>query len=387
MRVLLIGKFPPIEGGVSAQTFWLARALARQGHSVDVVTNAAEVEPTLCQFHDGADAAWLEVTEPGLVRVHRTTPVAQDSYIPFARPFVTTLFGLSLSVVGKYGCDVIFSWYFEPYGITAAMVAQSTGLPFFVRHAGSDLGRLSTNPDLATAYRWMLSKATGLLVTNEFELEKQLGSVKTPRVRLARPALPEVFDSRPDPLDIGELLRAAGSWFERAGLPDPMIRQLHEINEKSFPANSFTVGVYGKVGATKGSFDLVGALTRLAQTGTEFSFVSMSCGQLGTRARYYETILVNSTLKNRTWILPPIAPWRVPAFLARCDAIAFLERRFSIKFHGPLIPLEVLSSGTCLICSNEIAAKPFYQGNLINDRNVVVVADPTRSRRTCEHLA
>ena len=99
------------------------------------------------------------------------------------------------------------------------MVAQSTGLPFFVRHAGSDHGRLAANPDAATAYQWMLNQAAGLLVTNERELEKQFGLVKTPRVRLARPALPGVFDSRTDPLDIGDLLGSAGSWFERAGFP------------------------------------------------------------------------------------------------------------------------------------------------------------------------
>ena len=137
------------------------------------------------------------------------------------------------------------------------------------------------------------------------------------------------------------------------------------------------LGSTARLGRQRAASTSVEALTQLANTGVEFSFVSMSCGQPGTLARYYQKILDNSTLKKRTWILPPIAPWRIPAFLARCDAVAFLERGFSIKFHGPMIPLEVLSSGACLICSNEIAAKRFYQGNLINDRNAFVVADPT----------
>ena len=42
MRICIIGKFPPIQGGVSAQTYWSAHALARRGHDVHVVTNAKE---------------------------------------------------------------------------------------------------------------------------------------------------------------------------------------------------------------------------------------------------------------------------------------------------------------------------------------------------------
>jgi hypothetical protein len=35
-----------------------------------------------------------------------------------------------------------------------------------------------------------------------------------------------------------------------------------------------------------------------------------------------------------------------------------------------------LSSGACLVCSGEIANKPFYRGNFVDDRNVVIIADP-----------
>jgi hypothetical protein len=41
MRLCLIGKYPPIQGGVSARTYQLAHGLARRGHDVYVVTNAA----------------------------------------------------------------------------------------------------------------------------------------------------------------------------------------------------------------------------------------------------------------------------------------------------------------------------------------------------------
>ena len=101
VKILVIGKFPPIEGGVSGHTFWLARALAGQGHSVHVVTNAREVEATFAQLHYGDDPRWWqESVGAGHLRVHQTTPVAPGGFIPFP-PHVTKLFGLSSSVRGR----------------------------------------------------------------------------------------------------------------------------------------------------------------------------------------------------------------------------------------------------------------------------------------------
>jgi hypothetical protein len=47
MKICLVGKYPPIQGGVSARTYSYAHALARKGHQVHVVTNAKEVRPSL----------------------------------------------------------------------------------------------------------------------------------------------------------------------------------------------------------------------------------------------------------------------------------------------------------------------------------------------------
>ena len=44
MRLCYISKYPPVQGGVSRQNFWMARALADRGIEVHLVTNAPEVE-------------------------------------------------------------------------------------------------------------------------------------------------------------------------------------------------------------------------------------------------------------------------------------------------------------------------------------------------------
>ena len=38
-RIAFLSKFPPIEGGIAAKTFWLARGLAKRGHEVHVITH------------------------------------------------------------------------------------------------------------------------------------------------------------------------------------------------------------------------------------------------------------------------------------------------------------------------------------------------------------
>jgi hypothetical protein len=378
VRFLFLGKFPPVEGGVSGQAFWTVRALAAQGHSVDVVTNAREVEPTLAQLHYGADRNWLDGLDAvGELRVHHTTPVGRGSFIPFAEPYASKLFGLSLSVLDRHACDVVLGWYFEPYGLVASLVGRAMGLPFVVRHAGSDLGRLALRPELRSAYRWALSRAAAVVVTNERALEERFGPVERPRVRTSRPRLPDVFHAASQPLDMRELLAAADPWFAAAGLPADVVRRIRDLNAKLVPRDVLTIGVYGKVGVTKGSFDLVAALARNANRGASFAFLSLSCGYGEILRRYYEAILRSTPLAARTWILPPVAPWRVPQFLRICDVVCFLERNFAIPFHGPLIPREVLSSGACLVCSSEIARKPIYKGNLVDDRNAVIIPDPT----------
>jgi len=50
MKICLIGKYPPIQGGVSTRNFAFAHSLAQQGHTIHVVTNAKDVRPPFRMF-------------------------------------------------------------------------------------------------------------------------------------------------------------------------------------------------------------------------------------------------------------------------------------------------------------------------------------------------
>ena len=38
-KIAFLGKYPPLEGGIAAKTYWLARGLAERGHEIHVITN------------------------------------------------------------------------------------------------------------------------------------------------------------------------------------------------------------------------------------------------------------------------------------------------------------------------------------------------------------
>ena len=61
MKLSLIFKYPPIQGGTSAQGYWLAKGLGTKGHEVHVITNAYEVEE---EFREKLDADDLKEYQP-----------------------------------------------------------------------------------------------------------------------------------------------------------------------------------------------------------------------------------------------------------------------------------------------------------------------------------
>jgi hypothetical protein len=93
----MIGKFPPIQGGVSMRTFWTAHGLAALGHEVHVVTNAKEaVAPYRMHMRAQDWELCTAAYDTGSVSVYWTDPVDRSqSYIPMASPYVSKLAGLA----------------------------------------------------------------------------------------------------------------------------------------------------------------------------------------------------------------------------------------------------------------------------------------------------
>src|SRR5262249_54384550 len=119
-------------------------------------------------------------------------------------------------------------------------------------------------------------------------------------------------------------------------------------------------GVYGKLGERKGSFSLLSALHRLKRTGRDAGLVVLAQGAPAVQERF-RTRASELGLADRILQLPFIPHWRVPEFLRGCLAVFCLGQDFPIGIHSPIIPREVLMSGTCLVGSTEVIRKlPSY---------------------------
>ena len=339
MRLVLVGKYPPIQGGVSARTYWTARWLAARGHDVHVVTNADEVEPAFRIALQPGDDAWLE--PPG-VRVWRTSQHGPSArHIPDQSPFVTKLASLATAAVEACDADAIVSHYLEPYAVAAHLAATFTDRPLIVRHAGSDVGRLMLDPQLRPCYEGILRRAA--LVCGSPSTLEEFAAAGVGDDRLHRDpgsALPvEVFHPGVDPVRLVDA-----------------------------PA----IGIYGKVGPAKGTYDLVAAVGALRDRGVRCDVVALCGGDVDS----FRRAVADAGLAGRFHLFPFVAPWRVPGMLKGLRAACFLERDFPITRHGPGIPEEVLAVGTPLVTSLEIARKQSFAPALVDGHNVLIVRDP-----------
>jgi glycosyltransferase involved in cell wall biosynthesis len=354
VRICIIGKFPPIQGGVSARTYWGAHDLAARGHEVHVVTNAKEVRPPFRMHMRRQDWKRCEAAhEPtGSVTVHWTDPVDNSQfYIPLASAFVSKLAATAARVHSERPFDVVYSHYLEPYGVAGHLTAEIARVPHVVRMAGSDAGRLWRHPQLEALYDHVLRSATTVIATGAVAGRAIKHGVRPERIAAVGGfELPEDL-FRPD----GPVLDLAGL---RREIEDP---ELRDSLWGGFAGELPYFGVYGKLGETKGSFALLAAIRQLKQAGIEVGLVAMAHGWPALegkfRARAEELGIADRILQ-----IPFLPHWRVPEFLRSCLAVCCLEQDFPIAFHAPVVAREVFMCGTCLVGSTEVIRKlPDYE--------------------------
>jgi glycosyltransferase involved in cell wall biosynthesis len=349
VRIGFIGKFPPIQGGVSTRSYLTAHALAMHGHDVHVITNAAEVQPPYRMFMRAEDWARCEARySAGAVMVHWTDPIDRSrSYIPMTSPFVSKLSAIAANVHRAHPFDVIFSHYLEPYGVAGYLAAQMSGAPHVVRTAGSDAGRLWHHPQFEAVYDHVLRSADVVIAAGTVAERAIRRGVDPGRVFAAGDIAISDSVFCPD----GTLLDLPQLQSEISADTD-----LRKLMWGTFGGDRPYFGVYGKLGEKKGSFALLEAMHRLKQAGHDVGLVALAHGppdvERRFRARARQLGLTDCILQ-----LPFLPHWRVPEFLRSCLAVCCLEQDFPIHFHSPIIPREVLLCGGCLVAATEIIRK------------------------------
>lgn len=367
MRICMIGKFPPIEGGVSTHQYWCAHALAAQGHEVHVVTNAAEVELPFRMWMRPEDWSRCEgsYSTGGSVSVHRTVYDHRQRHIPAHNPFASKLASIAATVIREHDLELIFSYYLEPYGVAGHLAAEMTGRPHVVKHAGSDVGRLRQHPQLGPLYDHVLRAAARVITGGSVAEEILRSGIHQHRLFLGDDfRLPEdLFTPNGPAMDL------KGLFAELA--EDPEWGQ--RLRGRSFPPPPY-LGMYCKLGELKGTFDLIRVVAQLRQKGQRISLLLVG-SSWEEQERKLTELLTNLNLSEAVTRLPFLPHWRIPEFVRLCQAVCFLERDFPIAFHAPVIPREVFACGRCLIGSATVLRRQLFAERLVHGYNVVAVRD------------
>ncbi|MCG7563692.1 MULTISPECIES: glycosyltransferase [Pseudoalteromonas] len=386
MNICIIGKVSPIQGGVAQLNFWLCYALAKQGHQVHLISNGTETEEefriTLGRIPDDMSGTPFADVKNNL-HIHYTNEKAKYQYIPYANPFVSKLSNIAIDVVRKYECDFILGHYFEPYGVAAYVTSQATGVPFGLKHAGSDVGRLLKNPEHNTLYHEMFSKAGFIFSSGSTTRRFYHAGVDPYNVMpFAPPTCPEfIYNPERKALDLEQYLIST-----KDALSKPIYSMLREqFGYENYDSEASSIGIYGKVGISKGSYDLIESLGKLKKRGKKFNFLALTNGHAHQLKEFVNKVKEAGIEENTIW-LPFMPHWQVPEFINLCDAVCFLERDFAIPIHMPGVAVEVMRCGKCLIVSDEIYEKQRVKDKLEPGENLLVV-DPQDTDALAEKIS
>jgi len=341
VKLCLISKYPPIEGGESSKAYWLAKGLGERNHEIHIITNAWEVES---KYREKFEVNDLEQLRPKNVFLHSTDPFIEPSFIPYTKPFTEKIASLAIEIIREYSLQLIDSWYILPYAISGYIAKTITGKPQILRHAGSDITRLFKSPYLNTLF---------------IELFKRVDKIIT-------------YPSRK-------------SFFENLGIPEDKIF-LNKIsvdtntfnpNADAFDLTKYTdkdinlpiITYIGKVGVTKGIFELTQALSDIKE---EFILLLVCGGEINNQILKRD--IENKRLENKTIILNFVPPWRVPSIMKISTCIVIPERDFPVLSHTPILPREAMSTGKCTLLSKELYNKRSYKD--LEDGVHAVVINP-----------
>jgi len=369
MRVLILGKYPPIQGGASARTYWTAHALAKHGHNLHVVTNAKETAPPYRMFMRPEDWQRCENdTGPGTVTVHWTEDYRRrEWHIPRGTTYVTKLAGLAFEVVKREAIDVIYSDYMEPYGVAAHLVAQATGIPHVVRAAGHDASYLWPLPMFRPVYDHICRSAA--LVASGETAPPRLAAAHVEDSRVVgdteSPPVCELFTPEGDALDVRQL---------RADVLAGGDNDLNGLCFGEFNPRLTYLGVYGKLGQAKGTYALLNAVTQMKNRGAPVGVLMMAHETPLSRDTLRD-FLVNNRLEEHVCQFPFLPPWRVPEFIRRCAAVCCLEQDQPARAHARTVAAEVLACGGPLVASAEVIGRLPASDELSDGRDCIVVED------------
>jgi len=304
-RIILISKYPPLEGGIAAKTYWLAQALADRGHRIHIVTDREDQD----KVH--AITTATSIPTQAKVTVHRPEQKA-PWHIPHGEHRALSLLNTAMEVIGREKPDLIEAGYLVPYGLVAYLASKITGVPYVLQHGGSDMKKFVEGGLWPHLLREALSGAECVLTDVDHRAEIERWNVRSPMVLpyVPNPAvfLPTVRKRRERP--VLALIGKANYHWEHKGW--------HRV-----------IDIWSRMGE-------------------DFEFVVVSQGIGLDRFQSY----VWEHLGNRVNWRPFLPPWEMPSFLYSVDLLFHFEADLPFPMFSNLV-VEALFCGTSIITDKE----------------------------------
>jgi glycosyltransferase involved in cell wall biosynthesis len=350
MKVCLLSKYPPIEGGMSSKTYWLAKSLGERGHEIHIVTNSLEVEKEYREELDPNDPNFM----PKNVRVHYTDPSptieANPSHIPFSKMYCEKLASKAIEVIEEYNLELIDSRYLIPYSVAGYLAKSFAGIPQIISHAGSDLQRLYPSPYLKKLLENILKSADRVIANPEtLQFFESLG-IAALKISLMPQIYVEMNAFNPDV-----------SRFDFEDYTD----------DQRFSPDVPVIAYLGKITnhfETKGLPALLKACSKISK---KFLLLFVANGK---KMEDFKALVKDESLTQKTLFLPFLPPWKIPSIMKSCTCIVALENSSSpvLSYHVPVVPAEAMATGRCVLMSKELHKRdPFVK--LENGKDVLVV--------------
>jgi len=351
MKICFISKYPPIEGGESSKAYWLIKGLGEEGHEVHIITNAWEVEK---EYREKIETDDLELYHPKNVYVHNTDPFINPEFIPYTIPYTEKISSLALDVIKERDLQLVDSWYLIPYGVSGFIVKKLLNKPQILRHAGSDITRLFSSPYLNSMFIELFKNADKIVTyPTKKNMFLSLG-IPEHKIHLNNISVnTEYFHSNVKPFNL--------------------------LEKESTKIDSTPIITYiGKIGITKGIFDLADALSLIKD---DFRFLVCAGGKDLQRFKEY---IKKRKLENKTIFLNFVPPWKIPSIIKLSTCVVIPERNFPVLGHSPMLPREVMCVGKCTLLSEEIFNKCIYPELEPNLHTIIV--DPVNIKEFSSKL-
>ena len=337
-KIALLGKYPPLEGGIAAKTYWLARGLAAHGHEIHVITNGISA---------GREYRIRGVdTEPTITPnlwIHRI-PDEVPWHIPEDNEYALALLDLTINIIREHSIQILDTDYLIPYGIVGYLAKCSTGVRHVIRHGGSDLEKFLKRHVLETLLHEAIAHADKIVTDTHYR-------------DLLEPITSRVV-------------------FQPAYIPDDSVFTPSDI---FYP--QYRLAVIGKINYhwQQRNLHLVADIMRQL-TGR---FECWVIGQ-GKGIADFQQSLGPETVASFKWY-PFVAPWEMPQLLNQLDGIFIFESGLPHPVVSN-IALEAMNSGVGIMTDRADFAET-YRDIVEIDKNQVITISPSESSSAAEVIS